>query len=301
MGLCESVELLVVELLKIMIEFFTIAIIIFLLVYFIGNRRAKKAETHSNFSKTRILNPPSINKIQEGNSSNLSRQTSQKVNNVEDSHLYKTKGVKEFEIKGMYYRNLKPTEHQGEFYGYVECVSNSHDKYAVGVYNTNSELLGYVPKGNRRLNNSISEWNDGIAPAWGSLHYNDYNDRWDGYVKIVVGFSSEVNSKVKKFHNLKKDLEVLIKNKEKSTENYFLILNTHAEIKSILMELKDVKGLDYQFPPRLIPSISSHLEKQKEWEKLIELENHMDLIAVLSEKFKQSTLRRIEKAKNNID
>ncbi len=58
--------------------------------------------------------------------------------------------------------------------------------------------------------------------------------------------------------------------------------------------------LYYSFPKNLIPSISSHLEKEKNWEKLIELEKYQDLINELSEKFKGTTLKRINFAKENM-
>jgi hypothetical protein len=58
--------------------------------------------------------------------------------------------------------------------------------------------------------------------------------------------------------------------------------------------------LSYSFPRNLIPSISSHLEKEKNWEKLIELENHQDLINDLNTKFRETTLRRINIAKENV-
>jgi len=46
--------------------------------------------------------------------------------------------------------------------------------------------------------------------------------------------------------------------------------------------------------------ISKHLEKEKNWEKLIELDKFHDLINSLTDKFKTSTIKRIEKAKENL-
>lgn len=95
----------------------------------------------------------------------------------EEPLLYKKKGIKSFEMKGMYYRDLNPKLHNGQFIGFAKCEDNSHDMYAVGIYNRDNELLGYTPKGNKRLNSSLQEWNNGKVPAWGSLYYNDYDDR----------------------------------------------------------------------------------------------------------------------------
>ena len=266
-----------------MVVFLAVIVLIIVIAYFIGKSKSNKSTTRQTSPKPVIKNIQKVSKVKGA-----------------ENYLYKSKGIKEFDLKGMYYRNLNPDKHSGLFYGYAKCEQNSHDRYAVGVYNFNNELLGYTPKGNRRLNDSIAEWNNGIAPAWGSLRHDDYNDRWYGYVSIAVGLDIEKSKRIDQFLKLKSQNEELISKKEKSTEKYFKILNNHTEIKSTLNDLGNLKGLDYYFPTSLIPSISSHLEKEKNWEKLIELENHMDLISKLSEKFKQSTLRRIEKAKKTL-
>jgi hypothetical protein len=49
-----------------------------------------------------------------------------------------------------------------------------------------------------------------------------------------------------------------------------------------------------------MPTLSKQLEKEKHWIKLIELEKYADLLNDLSTKFKETTLRRIEKAKENL-
>lgn len=100
--------------------------------------------------------------------------------------------------------------------------------------------------------------------------------------------------------SLKFDNQTQIKKKEKSTEKYFEILNRHREITKLLADLKNPEEFYYSFPKNLVPSISSHLEKEKNWEKLLELEKHQDLISELSEKFRETTLKRIEKAKKNV-
>ncbi len=214
--------------------------------------------------------------------------------------LYKKKGIKSFEMKGMYYRDLNPKSHSGQFTGFAECEDNTHDMYAVGIYNGNNELLGYTPKGNKRLNTSLQEWNNGKVLVWGSLYYNDYEDRWSGLVYIPVGLTSAQLQKVEQILKLFTDNKEQIDKKEKSTEKYFEILERHKEIKKLLSELKNPKEFNYSSPKNLLPSISSYLEKEKKWEKLIMLEQYQDLISELNEKFRETTLKRIEKAKKNI-
>lgn len=223
------------------------------------------------------------------------------INSVsEDKILYKQKGIKSFDMKGMYYQDLNLNKHKGEFIGHAKCEDNSHDMYAVGIYNLDNELLGYTPKGNKRLNHSLTEWNNGKVPAWGCLYYDDYYNKWEGTVYIPVGLTTEQTEKIGKILKLKFENQNQIKKKEKTTDKYFEILKRHNEITNLITDLNNPEELKYSFPKNLIPAISSHLEKEKNWEKLLELEKFQDLISELSEKWKESTLKRIENAKNNI-
>ena len=214
--------------------------------------------------------------------------------------LYKSRGIKTFEMKGMYYLDLNPNIHGKEFIGYAICEDNEHDKYAVEIYNNNNELLGYTPKGNKRLNNSLLEWNNGKVLAWGGLSFENYNDKWYGTVFIPVGFTSEQIEKLNIIIKLRNKNKENIKKKDKSTEMYFEILNNHKIIKQHLFDLNNPEEIYYSFPKNFIPSISSHLEKEKNWSRLIQLEDFPDLISNLSKKYKETTLKRIDKAKKNI-
>ena len=268
-----------------MVEFIAVIIIIIVIAYFIGKNKSKKS---SNVQRKVVPQKQ-----------NLSKNTN-RIDITEEKILYKKKGIKTFDMKGMFYQNLNPKIHSGNFIGFAKCEDNSHDIYAVAIYNQNNELLGYTPKGNKRLNNSLNEWNNGKVPVWGGLSHDDYDDRWYGTVYITVGLTSEQIEKVERILKLKSDNQTQIKKKEKSTEKYFEILNRHREIKKLLTDLKNPEEFYYSFPKNLVPSISSHLEKEKNWEKLVELEKHQDLISELSEKFKETTLKRIEKAKKTL-
>jgi len=211
--------------------------------------------------------------------------------------LYKNKGIKSFGMKGMYYRDLVPEIHVGEFIGYAQCEDNSHDQYAVGIFNGKSEHLGYTPRGNKRLNNSLLEWNQGKVPAWGTIYYDAFDDRWSGQVYIPVGFNKE---QIEKFELVLKQIDQnrkRIKKNEKSTEDYFEIIAVHKKIQELLAELRNPQELNYSFPKNLIPALSNHLEKEKDWTRLVELEKHEELIYDLNERFRETTLNRIRKAK----
>lgn len=110
--------------------------------------------------------------------------------NKEDITLYKNKGIKDFKIVGSNHRNLSISEN-GIFYGYATCEYNGHDKYAVSVYNKENIHIGYVPKNNKRLHDSITTWNNGKSNAWGYLKYVATEDCWFGSISIAVGLNDE--------------------------------------------------------------------------------------------------------------
>ena len=261
-----------------------IVVVIIVIGYFIGKSKPTKSTTHKkpNSQPKRTVDKPT------------------EIHITEEQVLYKTKGIKTFDMKGMYYRGLNPKIHSGDFVGYAKTDNNSHDMYAVAIYNGENTLLGYTPKGNKRLNNSLNEWHKGKVVAWGGLSHDDYDDKWYGTVYIPVGYSANEMEKVERILNLKTENQNQIKNKEKSTEKYFEILNRHREITNLLSDLKNPTEFNYSFPKNLLPSISNHLEKDKDWEKLLELEKYQDLISELSEKFKETTIKRIELAKKNV-
>lgn len=269
-----------------MTKFLLIIIILIAVIYFYRKNKSKNQ-----------IQPTSIAKPTNQTIKAVEKPT-QKLN--DGQLLYKTKGIKSFEIKGLFYQGLNPKIHGGEFKGYAKTDNNSHDMYAVEIYNEENKLLGYTPKRNKRLNNSINEWHNGKVIIFGGISHDDYDNKWYGNVYIPVGYTENQLVKVEQILKLKSENHHQINKKEKSTEKYFEILNRHREINNLLTELKNPIEFYYSFPKNLIPSISSHLEKEKNWTKLLELENYQDLISDLSEKFKETTLERIETAKKNV-
>lgn len=265
-----------------MTTFLISVISIIVVAYFINKSKPKK----STSSKVKT-------------SSSLKSETAKSTKTVENL-LYKNKGIKIFDLKGMFYQKLNLNTDNREFSGFAKCEDNSHDKYAVGIYNGQNKLLGYTPKGNKRLNLSLKNWHNGKVLVWGYLRFDDYEKKWYGTVNIPVGYSSEELEKLELILKLKLENENQIRLKEKETDKYFEILNKHRKIKELSTDLNNPAEINYSFPKNLIPSISSHLEKEKNWDKLIELEKHQDLIDELNEKFKETTLRRKHTAKENV-
>lgn len=222
------------------------------------------------------------------------------VNLDSNNYLYKQKEIKQFDINGMSYQNLNPNLNKGKFIGVAISTPNNHDQYCISIFNEVDKLIGYIPKGNKRLQNSLKEWNNGKVMVWGYCNFDDYNNNWQGSVYIPVGISYEEELLLKSFFISETKLYDLIKKSEKNTEGYFHILHKYKECKEILNQINKNFKVDLYFPNNIAPSISKHLEAEKNWEKLIELGEYNDLISQLSEKFKEKTLQRIELAKEKL-
>jgi hypothetical protein len=266
-----------------MTEFIVLIIIIIIIIYFISKSKS---------NKSRKQKPKSVPST---------RPRTTKPIQTEENLLYKKIGIKAFDMKGMFHQKLNPKTDNGEFIGFAKCENNSHDMYSVEIYNEESKLLGYTPKGNKRLNFSLNKWHNGKIVTWGYLRHDDYDNKWYGTVYIPVGYTLVQIKKLELFLKLKRENESQINLKEKETSKYFEILNKHREISELLGDLKNPKDLYYSFPKNLIPSISNHLEKERNWEKLIELEKYQDLINELNDKYKKTTFKRISDAKENIN
>ena len=239
------------------------------------------------------------------NDSKSSVKNSLKHNNdkKETDFLYKKREIKSFNIHGIHFQKNINSDDAGSFIGYVTVENNPHDKYAVAVYNNQNKRLGYVPKGNQRLNESLRQWHNGKVFAWGSLIWEDYFKDWSKYhcyVEIPIGLKNEEIDSIKKIFDLEQKNIDLLKSEKVTTDNYFNYIENYYEKIKTIESLQIVNDFNKSFPKNLIPTISKHLEKEKNWEKLIELEKYKDLLNDLSSKFKETTMRRIEKAKENL-
>lgn len=86
------------------------------------------------------------------------------------------KGYSKFKMVGMYYRNLRRSD-IGKFEGYAKSeLNNTHDRYAVAIYNNNGKHIGYLPSGNKSTHDLILN-NGGSLPAYGYISCDsDFND-----------------------------------------------------------------------------------------------------------------------------
>jgi len=234
--------------------------------------------------------------------SNRKKITKQNIK-TETDLLYKKREIKSFSIKGTHFQKNVNSNDSGPFVGYVTTENNKHDKYAVAIYNNENKKIGFVPKGNYRLNESLKQWHNGKILAWGNLTWDDYHNDWNWYdciVKIPIGLKTEELESIKRIFELRNNNGNILKKENVSSEDYFSYLENYYTINKEIDNLKIPDEFYEHFPKNLIPRISKQLEKEKKWEKLIELEQYSDLINDLSEKFKETTMTRIEKAKQNL-
>ncbi|WP_428666544.1 hypothetical protein [Runella sp.] len=218
-------------------------------------------------------------------------------NNHIEELLYKTIEIRHFAIRGIRFRENITESDTGFFVGHAICEDNYHDKYAVAIFRNDGKQLGYTPKNNKRLDDSIKKWHSGKILCWGIIGYDNYNNIWGGDVYIPVGMPEDTINMIHEIIRRKERLSILLKEKPASIENSLNALKIHQEIKELTKITPKFDGLNHVFPKTLIPSLSKHLEKEKMWSKLIELEQYKDEIQNLSSVMASSTLQRINKAK----
>lgn len=259
-----------------------IIIVIISIVILVG----RSYGTENNKSGSTIIKPnvlPTKKKLEPLTSENL---------------LYKDKVLRTFEIKGLNYSTLHKSL-DGEFIGFANCANNSHDQYAVEIITFDGVKLGYVPKGNKRLNESLKVWHNKKLFAWGNLRYDEYVNKWFGIVHIPAGYDEIEIEKIKAFYLLKLENKKLLndlENSKISNEHFFKILNNHKEITIILNTIINKNDLEYSLPYQSIQKFSKKMENEKDWKNLILLKEYEDLLAEFCGEKPNSVTKRIDKA-----
>lgn len=136
----------------------------------------------------------------------------QPVEIKEEPHVYKSSQVKLLVIKGLEYRELTDKD-LGKFYGYVKTeLDNKFDKYAVAIFNEKDKKIGYVPRGEEYLFNTL-ELTGGKQQVWGyiykELHTYSGNETLQGRVYIPIKCSKAKIEKVINEFNLKRPRKIV--------------------------------------------------------------------------------------------
>lgn len=217
---------------------------------------------------------------------------------------FKEKQVLSYEFRGLDYLGLDPEKHEGSFIGTAASKQNSNDKFAVNIYNSDGKLIGFCPKHQIKLHNTIEQQHGGEVICWGNTDFAPSQGRWGhSFVSIPIGVSDTEIDEIKYVLNSKIELRTLFQKQNKGSDDYLKMLKIYSDTKPYADKLHSIKGgeeLRIGFNTSQIPSMSKHFEKNEEWDNLLELYKHQDLISMVNEKNRGATLRRIEKAKNKV-
>lgn len=209
---------------------------------------------------------------------------------------YVKKGIKSFKVKGMYYREKVE---DGTFQGIARTERNQHDKYAVGIFDSSGNHLGYIPKGNKRMNETINEIYQGEQFCWGRITQDEFTKKWHGYVNIPVGFSQREIDKMKVFFS--NDYLINKIRVNKSNLNSSMFKNLMELMDHQYKFVKEFKKFENDFfcslPTSIIPSGMKLLESEGDFEYLSKFETFKHLYKDLSPTYLNVALRRISKAK----
>jgi|GEM_PF-1715026 len=212
--------------------------------------------------------------------------------------LYRTVGVKKLELKNIP-ESLTFSDSSYDFTGLARVHPNEHDKYNVDVLDNNGSFLGNIVK-NRRLSHSLSEWHAGEVFAFGKINKSNNESALSGIVYISAGLNSSQTEDLKNvFEKLNKRHRILSK-PDISSEEYLQILDDHKFISRVLFQLDIVDEIDASLSKKIIPALSRQLEDEQNYEGLLKLEKHSDLIDELSERFAAATYKRIRKAREKL-
>ncbi|MFW6043816.1 MAG: hypothetical protein ACOCZI_01445 [Marinilabiliaceae bacterium] len=220
--------------------------------------------------------------------------TSSFAGEADSDTLYKTAGVKRLELKDVP-GDVSPSTINDLFTGEAVVKPGEHDKYNVNVFDEQGVFLGRIGK-NRRLSHSLSVWHGGRQFVFGRL-VNEVDGTRHGTVFVPAGFDDKQIERLNDvFEKLRKRHDIL-STPVVSSQEYLEILDDHKYISSVLFEMGIFDEIDVSLSKKIIPALSRQLEEEEDWDGLIKLEQHNDLIDELSERFAGTTYRRISKAK----
>lgn len=231
-----------------------------------------------------------------GSTKNASQSNKGNTSPQAKEELYKTAGIKRAELKDI--QKVPEDTIPGFVIGKAATRSDEHDKYNVDIVSNKALLIGHIEK-NRRLCNSLNAWHQGSVFSFVKLKETADNQPNSGTAYIPVGLKDSSIKKLKLiFEKLAKRHEILAA-ENISSQKYLEILDDHRIISEVLTELDLIDLFDISLSKRIIPALSKQLEEEKNWEGLLILERHSELINDLSERFAATTYARIAKAKKN--
>ncbi len=211
------------------------------------------------------------------------------------------KMVKKERIVGAFYSLSENHSYAGPFEGYALCVDNPFDNYAVAIYNSNNVRLGYIPRDNRWIHNSIKHYHEGNAYCWGYLGYVNSTPRpsWYGEVYISVGLSKSEIEILKSFYVIYKESSFLSRKIKKDSTDYESLIENYLTFQRIISSSKSFQNIEIDFKNRYVSSYVVSLSKEKNLEKITSLDRYNHLIIKLTPLQQISIKNKIDKVKPN--
>ncbi len=118
-------------------------------------------------------------------------------------YFYKSSRIKSYQIRGLKYKHFTDSDF-GKFYGYVKTEpDNKFDKFAISIFNDGDIHIGYIPKGDEYLFNTL-ELIGGQQQAWGYIHKTTSGTLY-GNVFIPIKCSNSKIEKAKEEFRLNRD------------------------------------------------------------------------------------------------
>ncbi|WP_025006638.1 hypothetical protein [Marinilabilia salmonicolor] len=210
--------------------------------------------------------------------------------------LYKTTGIKKAEVKQL--TKNAPFIIPGIITGTACVRPDEHDKYNVDILDPNGNNIGHIEK-NRRLCNSLEAWHQGSVFTFVKVTESGEIETSSGTAFIPAGLPREETKKLKEVFDKLAKRNKILSEENISSKDYLEILKDHKQISKTLVALNIDDLINIALSKRLIPALSRQMEDQQDWQGLLKLEKHSDLIDELSERFAGTTYRRISKAKKN--
>ncbi len=212
------------------------------------------------------------------------------------------KKVKKERIVGTFYSLQDNDSYAGPFEGYAFCEDSPFDNYAVAIYNSNNDRLGYIPRDNRWIHNSIEHYHKGKVYCWGYLEHviNGTKPFWYGEVFISVGLSISEIEILNSFYDIFKESFLLSKKIKKDSADYESLIENYLTTQKIISSSKSFENIEIDFKNRYVLSYVVSLAKERNLQKINSLERYRLLIAKLTPLQQISIKNKVDHVNQNI-
>lgn len=272
-------------------SFFLTPIIVF--IYLLLSKKTVKKQSSQNWDYDDNDDDDTFFNNDELSSGNK-REIKEANSTYSESLLY-------FDVKGVFaessrikvFKNLS----KGDSLLLDSNVYNEHDKYAISISNQNNKMLGFIPKGNRKLHRTLNSNIDYICSVYSKEeYYSDYHQDYQYLMtaKIYIGFN---NNDISYIRNLNNNFSTFLnnykaKNYQENIDLCDALANDFIELlknKSILNKFKKEKiSFDLDFD-----KISINLIRAKEADKCLKIFDVLNPILIETNMWKDGKFKKL--------